>query len=63
MIRKFYHQGGATGYETRDYIATPNSSLIVQPNQAFAWNPYIKGAKSEDTILVTEKGYERSRSG
>ena len=55
---KFHHQGGAAGYETRDYIATPDSSQIVQPNQAFAWNPSIKGAKSEDTILVTEKDYE-----
>lgn len=55
---KLHHQGGATGYETRDYIATPDSSQIVQPNQAFAWNPSIRGAKSEDTILVTEKGYE-----
>jgi len=53
---KFHHQGGAAGYETRDYIATPDSSQIVQPNQAFTWNPSIKGAKSEDTILVTEKG-------
>jgi len=55
---KFHHQGGAAGYETRDYIATPDSSQIVQPNQAFTWNPSIKGVKSEDTILITEKGYE-----
>jgi antitoxin VapB len=55
---KFHHQGGAAGYETRDYIATPDSLQIVQPNQVFTWNPSIKGAKSEDTILVTEKGYE-----
>jgi Xaa-Pro aminopeptidase len=51
---KFHHQGGAAGYETRDYIATPDSSQIVQPNQAFAWNPSIKGVKSEDTIIVNE---------
>lgn len=51
---KFHHQGGAAGYETRDYIATPVSSHIVQPNQAFTWNPSIKGVKSEDTILVNE---------
>jgi len=55
---KFHHQGGATGYETRDYIATPDSLQIVQPNQAFAWNPSIKGVKSEDTILVTREDYE-----
>src|SRR5665648_85799 len=51
---KFHHQGGAAGYETRDYIATPDSSQIVQPNQAFTWNPSIKGTKSEDTIIVNE---------
>lgn len=51
---KLHHQGGATGYEARDYIAFPVSSHIVQPSQAFAWNPSIKGVKSEDTIIVNE---------
>ena len=51
---KLHHQGGATGYEVRDYIATPDSSQTVQPNQAFAWNPSIRGVKSEDTIIVNE---------
>ena len=55
---KFHHQGGAAGYETRDYIAAPDSLQIVQLNQAFTWNPSVKGVKSEDTILITEKGYE-----
>ena len=55
---KFHHQGGATGYETRDYIATATSQQMVQPNQAFAWNPSIKGVKSEDTIIITEDGSE-----
>jgi Xaa-Pro dipeptidase len=53
-IIKLYHQGGATGYETRDYIAAPNSLHIVQPSRAFAWNPSIRRAKSEDTIVVNE---------
>ncbi len=51
---KLHHQGGATGYETRDYIATSKINEVVQPNQAFAWNPSIRGAKSEDTIIVNE---------
>src|SRR5665648_748893 len=52
--RKFHHHGGPAGYETRYYIATPDSSQIVQPNQAFTSNPSIKGTKSEDTIIVNE---------
>jgi len=51
---KLHHQGGATGYEVRDYIATSKINEVVQLNQAFAWNPSIKGVKSEDTIIVNE---------
>ena len=51
---KLHHQGGATGYEARDYIATSKINEVVQPNQAFAWNPSIKGVKSEDTIIVNK---------
>ena len=51
---KLHHQGGGTGYEARDYIATSKINEVVQPNQAFAWNPSIKGVKSEDTIIVNK---------
>ena len=54
----FHHQGGACGYESRDYKASPVSQEVVQANQAFAWNPSIAGVKSEDTTLVTENGIE-----
>jgi Xaa-Pro aminopeptidase len=55
---QFHHQGGSTGYNPRDAVATPGNSLRVAENQAFAWNPSITGAKSEDTVLVTDKGIE-----
>ncbi len=55
---RFHHQGGACGYESRDYKASPANDEVIQLNQAFAWNPSIAGVKSEDTTLVTEHGIE-----
>ncbi|MHB1653290.1 MAG: M24 family metallopeptidase [Desulfitobacteriaceae bacterium] len=55
---RYLHQGGPTGYASREFLATPDSEGKVQLHQAFAWNPSIQGIKSEDTILVTEKGPE-----
>ncbi|HEY0068844.1 MAG TPA: M24 family metallopeptidase [Chloroflexia bacterium] len=55
---KQHHQGGPAGYEAREYVATPYTDQVVQAVQAFAWNPSVPGAKSEDTFLVTEEGQE-----
>ncbi|WP_027415914.1 M24 family metallopeptidase [Aneurinibacillus terranovensis] len=55
---RYLHQGGPTGYESREFLATPASEGVVQLHQAFAWNPAIRGIKSEDTILVLEDGNE-----
>ena len=55
---QYHHQGGVAGYEPREVIATSCSEEVVSAGQVYAWNPSITGTKSEDTILVTEQGYE-----
>ena len=49
---RFHHQGGAAGYGERDWVATPNGTEVVVNNQVFAWNPSIRGGKTEDTVLL-----------
>jgi len=53
-----HHQGGATGYKTRDWVAHPMALEGVRKDQAFAWNPSISGTKVEETIIVTNDGIE-----
>jgi Xaa-Pro aminopeptidase len=53
-----HHQGGAAGFAGREWIATPDADDEVHLPMAYAWNPTVQGAKSEDTVLVTEDGFE-----
>ena len=51
-----HHQGGPTGFLTRDHIATAACTEPVEDGQAFAWNPSVPGLKVEDTVLSTSDG-------
>lgn len=53
-----HHQGGLTGYAGREIKGSPTSDYILQANQVVAWNPSITGAKSEDTVLISDEGFE-----
>jgi len=55
---RLHHQGGAIGYQPREYKAFPGSRQVILADQAFAWNPSICGTKSEDTILARAAGPE-----
>jgi antitoxin VapB len=47
-----HHQGGATGYGEREWLATPSGTDRVMDGQAFAWNPSVAGGKVEDTVIL-----------
>ncbi len=51
-----HHQGGTIGYLARETLARPGLNVLIETGQAFAWNPSMRGAKSEDTLALTAKG-------
>jgi hypothetical protein len=53
-----HHQGGTTGYLSREALAAPGSAVRILPPVAMAWNPSLPGMKIEDTILRTDDGLE-----
>jgi len=55
---RLHHQGGPTGYEPREWLATPGATDVVSIGQVYAWNPSITGTKSEDSLLVGESDNE-----
>ena len=55
---KHHHQGGATGYASREWVATPGDPTPIRGPLGVAWNPTIQGAKSEDSVVVADDGIE-----
>jgi Xaa-Pro dipeptidase len=49
-------QGGPIGYLSREFDVVPGTSSAatqIRAGDAFAWNPTVRGGKSEDTFVVT----------
>ncbi len=55
---RHHHQGGLTGYRSREVIAAPGGAHEIATGQAFAWNPSLPGAKAEETFVLTAGGPE-----
>ena len=53
-----HHQGGTTGYLSREALASPDCTVRIITPVALAWNPSLPGSKIEDTILRTDEGLE-----
>lgn len=53
-----HHQGGITGYQARELVATANTALALENGMAVAFNPSFTGLKVEDTFLLGERGLE-----
>ena len=53
-----HHQGGACGYSEREWIIAPGSKDVVTDPQAFAYNPSLRGAKAEDTVVLRDGAIE-----
>jgi Xaa-Pro dipeptidase len=55
---RLHHQGGTTGYGSREVIASPYTHDRIEVGNAFAWNPSITGFKTEETFVLTAGGPE-----
>ena len=59
-----HYQGGGIGYHIREVSPAPlgdpneETGVRIAAGHAVAWNPTIRGAKSEDTFLVGPAGHE-----
>jgi hypothetical protein len=39
-------------------LLTPESSQVLEPHMALCWSPSVAAARSEDTIVIDNRGYE-----
>lgn len=55
---RWHHQGGSTGYRSREVVATPGDPTLIVVPVALAWNPSLPGMKIEDTVVRSDDGLE-----
>ncbi|MHB1653280.1 MAG: M24 family metallopeptidase [Desulfitobacteriaceae bacterium] len=55
---QLHHQGGLTGYQSREVKATPQTKRLIEVGHVLAWNPTLQGTKAEDTVLVRANGLQ-----
>lgn len=53
-----HHQGGAIGFESREWVLRPTLEETIVANQMIAYNPTLIGTKAEETLFVGESSKE-----
>ena len=51
-------QGGITGYQPREIVASPSTATGIETGMAFAFDPGFAGLVTEDTFLLGASGLE-----
>jgi Xaa-Pro aminopeptidase len=51
-------QGGITGYQPREIVASPSTATGIETGMAFALDPGFAGLVTEDTFLLGASGLE-----
>ena len=50
--------GHAIGYAPREVLLLPDSPAVLEAGTALCWSPCVGPARSEDTVVIDERGYE-----
>jgi hypothetical protein len=51
-------QGAVTGYAPSEVMLTPSSPIRFRTGMAVAWSPSVGAARSGDTVLLHDNGFE-----
>jgi Xaa-Pro aminopeptidase len=54
----FDYQGNLVGYSPREAVLRPDSTLVLESDNALAWSPSVRAARSQDTVIIDSRGYE-----
>jgi Xaa-Pro aminopeptidase len=50
--------GHTTGYAPREVLLLPDSTAPIETGTPFCWCPSVGPARSEDTVVIEDRGYE-----
>jgi Xaa-Pro aminopeptidase len=52
------YQGSVVGYSPREVLLRPESTMVLDPHMALSWSPSVVSARTEDTFIIDNRGYE-----